>query len=416
MVKRFKKKRWLFLFLLALTGVVSIIVYFNFGTAKVSADPIQPISVNELSQEAVDGANFLLTGVVKPKDKRSIAIDSKLGKVMETLVNEGDQVTAGQELFRYVNPENEFEVRKAQLAVENQEKTVNQKQEDANYRWTRYNEKNNELAKLQQKINQASGEEKTAYQQEKTALEEIVSQCLSDARLADSEVGNAQLELEAAQLELTAAGELYGQNTVTSEIDGTVMKIDQKQLNNGVSDNNEAFMEIVDRSSMYVEGKIDEFRKDQLQLEQEAAVIDRSDDTQSWLGKITKVGDLASGEDSSDQESDENPNLSKYPYRLLLNNEEAMPAIDRNMYVSVKPAVNEGELFLPADYLFKEKDQYYVWKVVKKKLRKSPVKIEENVLNGNAKIIEGLNGEDALVYPNESLKEGGSVDKNAKAN
>lgn len=406
-LKSMKKKYWIILFLCIITGI-SWLLISNLSKEKTSKEaPLQSSLVKNLSQESMESSNFLLTGKVKPKNKRSIMLNKESGKVMETLVKKGDKVTAGQELFRYVNPQNEFEIKQAQLAVENQQKVVEQANEASARKWASYNKKNNELNQSKHENSPEDGD--------KTSLEEMVNQALEEANLADVEIRNAKLALEKTELELEAADQMYGQNGVISEIDGTVTAIDEAQLNNGKStEDNKAFMEIVDKSSLYVEGDIDEFNKNQLKLEQAVDVVDRSDDKKKWQGKVSQIGEESSDKEKSEESGEENPNLSKYPFKVLLDNQNEMPALDSNMFISVQPLKNKADIFLPLDYLVKGNKGYFVWGVADGKLKKMPVEVTENKDLGHAKINTGLTLEDEVVYPNNSLKEGMSIKANVK--
>lgn len=406
--KKSNKKSVLLILSLVLFGFVTVIfVYVGSGTEKQAEEKLIPVKVSELSKDTKEGANFLLSGTIKPKRSSELFLDASKGKVLETLVKEGDNVTKGQELFRYVSPENEFEVNQAQLEVDNQAKILQQKQEESAFKWNRHTERQNELNAATQKYNQAGEEEKESLKQDKDAKAEQVQQSLEEARLAETEVKNAALLVEKAQINVNSIKEKFGDSTIRSEIDGRILKIDQDQLNTP-SPSKDAFMQIIDDSALYVEGMVDEFRKDQLKLDQPVKIVDRSGSDQAWTGKVTKIDQLASSEDA-DKKEEENPNLSKYPYRALLDQSDTKPALDKNVYLSAEPLENEEALFIPLDYLVKENGKYYVWVVKNSKISKTEVAAEEVANQKYARIPSGLSADQEILLPQESLKEGMSI-------
>lgn len=406
--KKSNKKIVLLILSLALFGLVTVIfVYVGSGTEKQAEGKLIPVKVSELSKDTKEGANFLLSGTIKPKRSSELFLDASKGKVLETLVKEGDNVTKGQELFRYVSPENEFEVNQAQLEVDNQAKILQQKQEDSAFKWNRHTERQNELNAATQKYNQAGEEEKESLKQDKDAKAEQVQQSLEEARLAETEVKNAALQVEKAQINVNSIKEKFGDSTIRSEIDGRILKIDQDQLNTP-SPSKDAFMQIIDDSALYVEGMVDEFRKEQLKLDQPVKIVDRSGADQAWTGKVTKIDQLASSEDA-DKKEEENPNLSKYPYRALLDPSDTKPALDKNVYLSAEPLENEQALFIPIDYLVKENGKYYVWVVKNSKIGKTEVAAEEAANQKYARIQSGLTADQEILLPQESLKEGMTI-------
>lgn len=73
-------------------------------------------------------------------------------------------------------------------------------------------------------------------------------------------------------------------------------------MNKSVAEGNkETFMEITDTSSLYVNGQVDEFNKDQLAIDQPVKIIDRTDEKKVWSGKISKVGNLAAESGGDDE-------------------------------------------------------------------------------------------------------------------
>ncbi|MBC9788248.1 MULTISPECIES: efflux RND transporter periplasmic adaptor subunit [Carnobacterium] len=407
---------------IVLAIIAGSIFYFTRSQSNANSlsQKLIPQTVKELSGDGNKGSNFLLTGSVAPNQISKLTLDNSKGTVSEVHVKEGDSVVKGQKLYTYQNPDGELALKEAQLTVTNQANDLEQKRSDASLKWEQHNKKQADLDKLTTKYNQAGAEEKETLKQEKTQLETEVAQAKSDARTADSLIGTAEIELEKAQLGVTNAEKKYGSNDVLAEVDGVVKKVDTDQMNKSVAEGNkETFMEITDTSSLYVNGQVDEFNKDQLAIDQPVKIIDRTDEKKVWSGKISKVGNLAAESGGDDEKKEEeNPNLSKYPFKVIFDPTDTPPPLGRHMYVEVLPKGDEAnKVKLPLDFVIQEGKESYVWLVKKGKIEKSKIEAGEPDKETNTvEITKGLTEEDQIVYPYSTLKAGMEVGSDVKIN
>lgn len=359
--------------------------------------PVVSKTVKNAIKSSQKGADAILAGTVIPNSKSKIKLDGTRGIVTELHVNEGDTVTNGQNLFSYYSIDNETELKDAELSATNQVNSVAQKREAANLKWDEYNKK------------------KANAKKEETKEEELNTSYM-EASNAEAEVASAQIEADKAQLLVDKAREKVSQNTVTAQFDGVIKSIDKDQMNKPAVEGSETpFMEVVDSSVQYVEGKVDEFNKDKFSVEQTVQIFDRNDNSKLWTGKITKVGNLTT-EDDDKKKDDENQNASKYPFKVLVDKSETPPSIGQHVYVKLAPKEPEaGKIALPKGYLMKEKNKTFVWKAKNNKLEKTTVELgEENAEDGTVEIKSGLTETDSIVYPAPELKEGMEVKQDAQ--
>lgn len=421
-MKKKKHIKLIFSIAIVLLAIGGSIFYFNRNQSNANSidQKIIPQTVKELAGDGQKGANFLLTGSIAPNQTSKLTLDGSKGTVSEVHVKEGDQVVKGQKLYTYQNPDGELAIKEAQLTVTNQTNDLEQKRADASLKWEQYNKKQADFDKLTTKYNQAGAEEKEALKQEQAQLETEVSQAKSEARSADSLIGTAEIELEKARLTVTNAEQKNGSNDVLAEFDGVVKKVDTDQINKSVAEGNkETFMEITDTSSLYVNGQVDEFNKDQLAIDQPVKIIDRTDEQKVWSGKISKVGNLAAEDDSQeDNKQEENPNLSKYPYKVIFDPTDNPPPLGRHMYVEVLPKGEDADkLTLPLDFVIQEGKDSYVWFVKNGKIEKRKIETGEPDKDSNTvEITKGLTEEDQIVYPYSTLKAGMEVGADVKVN
>ncbi|WP_348921166.1 efflux RND transporter periplasmic adaptor subunit [Enterococcus rotai] len=386
----------------AVVGIISGSVYFLLtkDNKKINAEkPISVVSktVKEVMKSSQKGVDAILAGTVIPNSKSKIQLDATRGIVTELHVNEGETVTKGQNLFSYHSVDNETELKDAELSVANQVNAVAQKREAANLKWDEYNKK------------------KANAKKEETKEEELNASYM-DASNAEAEVASAQIEADKAQLLVDKAREKVSQNTVTAQFDGVIKSIDKDQMNKPPVEGSETpFMEIIDSSVQYVEGKVDEFNKDKFSIDQSVQILDRNDTSKLWTGKITKVGNLTTDDDSQ-KKDDENQNASKYPFKVMIDQSETPPSIGQHVYIKLVPKEPEaGKIALPKGYLMKTENKTFVWKTKNHKLEKTPVEVgEENKENGTVEIKSGLTETDSVVYPASELKEGMEVEQDAQ--
>lgn len=382
--------------IIAGTGYFMVTKADNDGDAGEQA-PIVSKTVKEVMQSTQKGSDAILAGTVMPNAKSKITLDGTRGIVTEVHVNEGDSVTKGQQLFTYYSVENETELKDAQLGVTNQANSVAQKREAANLKWNEYNKK------------------KANAKKEETS-EADLNTAYMEASNAEAEVASAQIEVDKAQLLVDKAQQKSTQNTVTAQFDGIVKSIDKDQMNKPTVEKSETpFMEIIDASVQYVEGKVDEFNKEKFSIDQAVQIIDRNDDKQVWSGKITKIGSLTT-DDGGEKKEEENQNTSKYPFKVVVDKSDTPPTIGKHVYIKVAPKAPEpGKITLPKDYVVKEENNNFVWKVKNKKLAKTKVEVgEENQENATVEVKTGLTENDSLVYPTSDLKEDMEVEQNAQ--
>lgn len=165
---------------------------------------------------------------------------------------------------------------------------------NAALKWETYNRKVNEINTLKSRYNTAPDE--SLLEQIRSA-EDSVSQALSDAKTADSDVKTAQIELDKANATATTEKGKLEYDTVKSDTAGTIVSLNTDLPNQSKSKKeNETFMEIIDKSKMLVKGNISEFDRDKLKIGQKVEVIDRKDNSKKWTGKVTQVGNLKAEE------------------------------------------------------------------------------------------------------------------------
>lgn len=385
------------LVLVALFAAIFIAIHQkNKVTVDGEEGTVIAMQVKELSGEGeVDSGNYF-TGVIEPKATSKYNIDSSKGTVNKCYVKVGDTVKKDQKLYSYSNPEGDLEVREAELELEMQKSTTSQQQATIN--------------KLTKQIKDANEEEQDALKQEKAQ--------------AELELRQASFGVEKAEAALKAVQSKNNNNVVYSTVSGVVKQLDQSQMNKTViteETNPAIFMEIVDMSTYYIKGSVDEFRRDELKKDQKVTVINRQDESETWEGKISEVGELPDGASeenttSDEMEMEENPNLTKYPFTVELSAAKGLN-IGRHVFISLDVEGNDATsdtLSLPSDFLVEKDGKTIVWTANDGTAKATEVKTgEKNEELMTVEITEGLTTDDYIIYPDSFVKEGMEVQKDA---
>ncbi|MGM0155592.1 HlyD family secretion protein [Enterococcus sp. AZ178] len=405
--KKFYRK-WYFpllvIIVLSLIGTISIVAYSGKTKKETSETNIEALSVKSLIDEAKAG-NLILAGKVMPSNSNKIKIDPERGTVKEIMVNEGDVVEKGQPLFAY-QTDQQRKVVEADMEVEIKARAVEQERTIANQKWTAHNQKVAELEKARQDYAKEKSEE---LQRTIKVLEGEVTGLHAEAIANDNVLKNAETELKKAQLFQENEKERLNEDTVKADHSGRIKSLNRDLINQSKErQKHENFMEIIDDSNLYVDGQVTEFDREKVAIDQRVEILDRKNQENTWQGKIIQVANLTDDEKQDDQK-DENPNLSKFPYKVLIDSKEELPLIGSNVYVNVLPkGFMEGKVVLNRKYLIEKDEKYYVWKIENNRIKKHEVTL--NKINDEyMEIMEGLTVDDQIVLPQTGIVEGMEV-------
>ena len=398
----------------ALLVVLLATIYIsNFDSSQANVDRnnanlIKGETVNSVIKKSSE-SGLILAGKVVANNDSAIKIDPEKGMIKEVHVKEGEFVEKGQALFTY-QTDQEIATKEAELNVDVQSRALEVAKSTSNINWETYNKKVKELE--QAKINYTN--EKT--EELKDAINTIqseVNQAYLEGMAGDNAVKNAESELKKAEFTKNSEQEKLKQDTVVADNDGYIKKLNMELINQSRERKSEEnFIEIIDESSLFVNGDINEFDREKISVNQPVELIDRNNTENRWKGKIVQVGNLTSDKADDESNQSENPNLSKFPYKVLVTDANQMPIIGAHVLVNVlEKEFEDDQILIDNNYVFSREDKQFVWKVEEHKIVSHEIKGEpvgENLIN----IKEGLDLEDTIVLPKEGLEEGMEVDEN----
>ena len=369
-------------------------------------------------QDAVNNnkkTSLVLSGEVVANNSSKVKIDPSKGEVKEVFVKNGDTVTQGQPLFSYVTSQ-ELTAQSAQYDAQAKANGITTAQTSASIKWETYNRKLANLNTLKNKYN--SSKDESLLDQIKSAEDEL-AQALSDAKTADNEVTNAQIEAEKAQVTAQTESDRMKYDTVTADTAGTITSMNEDlPTQSKAKKEEETFIEIMDKSKTLVKGTVSEFDREKLSVGQRVDIVDRKDPKKRWSGTVTQVGTLTTanaGNNNGGNKQQENPNQGKFPYTVELDQGGEMPLVGSHSYVNVvENAPEAGKVVVNKAYTFSKNGKTYVWKVEGKKVKMKEVKTKK-VSDRLVEITEGLTMKDTISTPREGMKDGMEVGQNVKA-
>ena len=369
-------------------------------------------------QDAVNNSkktSLVLSGEVVANNSSKVKIDPSKGEVKEVFVKNGDTVTQGQPLFSYVTSQ-ELTAQSAQYDAQAKANGITTAQTSASIKWETYNRKLASLNALRNKYN--SSKDESLLDQIKSAEDEL-AQALSDAKTADNEVTNAQIEAEKAQVTAQTESDRMKYDTVTADTAGTITSMNEDlPTQSKAKKEEETFIEIMDKSKTLIKGSVSEFDREKLSVGQRVDIVDRKDPKKRWSGTVTQVGTLTTanaGNSNGGNKQQENPNQGKFPYTVELDQGGEMPLVGSHSYVNVvENAPEAGKVVVNKAYTFSKNGKTYVWKVEGKKVKMKEVKTKK-VSDRLVEITEGLTMKDTISTPREGMKDGMEVGQNVKA-
>ena len=335
------------------------------------------------------GDHFL--GLVVSEHVTKIEKDSDKA-VKELLVQEGDDVKEGQELFSYDTDELQLNYDKKCLELEQLKASIE------SYK-TQIKQLENERAFV-------TGSEKLRY-----TLEIQSSQL---------DMKEAELKIKTKEKEVEQAAQLLENSTVVSPVVGRVQDINESGTNN--QGEPAAYITIQQIGSYRVKGVLGELQRGGIQEGDRVTMVSRTDGSKAWSGTVALV-DYENPTQGSNMDryygmsSDEMTAASKYPFYVDLDSTEGL-MLGQHLYIRLETEEGQpaGIPISSAFLCYAEDGSAFVWAEHKGKLEKRPVTLGEyNAMTDAQEILSGISLEDYLAFPDETCQEGVSTTREQPA-
>ena len=335
------------------------------------------------------GDHFL--GLVVSEHVTKIEKDSDKA-VKELLVQEGDDVKEGQELFSYDTDELQLNYDKKCLELEQLKASIE------SYK-TQIKQLENERAFV-------TGSEKLRYTLE-----------IQSTQL---DMKEAELKIKTKEKEVEQAAQLLENSTVVSPVVGRVQDINESGTNN--QGEPAAYITIQQIGSYRVKGVLGELQRGGIQEGDRVTMVSRTDGSKAWSGTVALVDYENPTQDSNmdryyGMSSDEMTAASKYPFYVDLDSTEGL-MLGQHLYIRLETEEGQpaGIPISSAFLCYAEDGSAFVWAEHKGKLEKRPVTLGEyNAMTDAQEILSGISLKDYLAFPDETCQEGVSTTREQPA-
>ena len=367
-------KKWLVLMM----SVCLAVVLWGCG----SGDAVYVQSVEALSNLGGIAPGDYFLGMVVSEHVTKIEKDSDKS-VKELLVQEGDDVTAGQALFSYDTDELQLNYDKKSLELEQLKSSIE------SYK--------SQIRQLEQERAGVSGAEKLRYTLE-----------IQSAQLDQKE---AELKIKTKEKEVEQAASLLENSTVSAPVDGRVQDINESGTNS--QGEKVPYITIQEVGSYRVKGVLGELQRGGIMEGDRVMLVSRIDENQTWSGTVTVVDYENPSQGSSmdryyGMSTDEMSASSKYPFYVELDSTEGM-MLGQHLYIKRETDAGQpaGMPIGSAFVCYEEDGSAFVWAERKGKLEKRTVTLGEyNPMTDAQEILSGITANDYIAFPEELCREG----------
>lgn len=371
-----KMKKWL-----AVLLAVCLLASLSGCSGKGTAVYVQ--SVQEIVGMGAVGLNDRFPGVVVSENVTEIKKDQDKA-VAELFVKEGEDVSAGQQLFSYDSDELQLNLDKQKLELEQLQAQLD------NYK--------DQIATLEKEKNKAPSSEQLQYTVQIQSLQ--------------VEQKETELNVSAKQKEIESSEAILNNAVVTAPIAGRIQSINENGTDN--YGNPIAYITIQQAGAYRIKGSLGELQRGSIMEGTRLKVVSRQNEDIFWTGTVTLV-DYENATQKNDNNmwssTDDMSNSSKYPFYVELDSAEDL-MLGQHVYLTAETGDEETTgIQLPEYYICQEEGENpYVWAEGKGgKLEKREVTLglyDEGM--GTYEIQAGLNLEDYIAYPDEELCKAGA--------
>lgn len=364
-------------------------------TERVSSDAENAVYVDLVSSITGYGSgNGLIDrfgGEVEPQATLEVKLESDR-TVKECYVKEGDEVAEGERLFSYETQEDEDKLAQAEIDIERAE---------------------GEIEVAEKSIVQ--------YEKDKANATNSDDQLLATTNIltAQNEIKAKEYDIKSKNLEIEKLRESIANATVTAEMAGIVQKIsdssDQDSYYGYSSGSESAYITILAAGDYRIKGTVNEQNIGQIEVGMPMIVYSRVDSSLMWQGTISEIN-------TDNAEEDENNSFyysgmsdsgsSNYAFYVELESSEGL-ILGQHVYMEEDAGQNEVKdgLWLEDYYILHEDDKAYVWMAnTSNVIEKHEITLgeyDEELMK--YEITDGLEAEDYIAYPMDTIQEGDPV-------
>lgn len=348
-------KKWIAVIVAAI-----IVILIGANIWKSQAASTIAVETTKVKNESMN-ETIKVPGTLVLTEEQFVMYEADKGEIAEVFVKANEKVKKGDQLLRYENEvyeiekkQNEMQIRSLHLeldSIRKQRKKVNDQLAD---------DKDNEMLKQER-----------------------------DQLLLQEQLRN--IDLERAQLEKEQIEKKMKELTVTAEVDGVVLQLND-QKNSRVLMGEEPLIHIASLDDMAVKGAVTEYEVLKIEPKQSVLLSAETVPDEQWKGKVESVAN--NPEQSNQMGLDGSTEAVKYT--LYVKPDEEIPLKPGfNMLIDIITK-EEKVPTLPVSAIQQENDQTFVYIVEDGKVRRADIKIGL-VDTEKMEIVDGVAEDDEVI-------------------
>lgn len=298
------------------------------GTVEMDEISIQ---VQKVKKEKLD-ETILLTGKIVPVEEQKIYKNPENGDIVEFNVKENDVVEAGDPLFVYDGAHLQREYNAAVNARDRSKQHVTMVQNQIN-----------EIAKQIETLKKIDTSANTDADMAMASIaQDDIRQLEMEKSQLSMELENAKAEVEMAQAEINELDKMKKELTVTSKINGVVVKVNEHDDRDetGMS---EPVVHIVSNEPFKVIGTMSEYDSVKINTDQSVIIRPKVYKDREWKGKVEFVSEYPTDDGSTEMDfySGGEMSVTMYPFRVAI--EDDTKDLRQGFHVSLEVDVSSAE-------------------------------------------------------------------------
>ena len=352
------------------------------GWLATSQGPLAPAKVTlaKVEQSPLVASTF---GIGTVEARRSYALGPTVAsRVARVLVDQGDDVKAGQLLAELDPVDLGDRVASGQLAAERAASLVRAAEA--------------QLAEAQSRAQLALASARRSHE---LRAQGFVSQEATDAKGHEANAAKAAVDAAAAQLaaarrdhdralsDVAGVGKLRAQARLVSPVDGVVSARLVEPGTTIVA--GQAVLQVIDPATLWIRARIDQGQAGGVHVGQPAEIVLRSDPARAYRGQVERVDWVS---DAVTEERIVNVGFAARPEGI---------SVGELVEVTIRTAELADVRSIPAAALKRLDRQDGVWQFADGRVAFRPVKVGITTLDGRSQILDGLNVGDAVVVHSE---------------
>jgi len=362
-----KNKKWI------AAGIIGLLILLiGINVWKSRATTTFQVETTTLTEKAMK-ETVITPGTLTLDEEQFVYYQAEKGEIAEIFVEEGDKIAKGDELLQYDNKQldleerqNDLQIRSTALKLEN----VREQHQD-----------------IDKELEKDPDNEMLQEEHDQIKLEQQMT----------------NLELEQANLQKESITTQLEELTVTSEVDGTVLTVNEEASSQGQMAE-QSIIRIGSLDEVIVEGMISEYDTLKIAVDQEVILTSDAAPDEEWTGKVRFIGDLP---EETGMEIEQQDASVQYPIRVTIDDDiNLKPGFKMLMeIVTREDKVNA----LPINAIQQEDEANYVYIVEEGKVKRVEVKV--GVVDSEyMEIKEGVTEKDqVVVHPPEEIFDGMEV-------